>query len=154
MKNEESSDHKDTCNADHLHRPWYLSRALAVCVFVAMFFSWLISFRFISEAALDPSLVILKSEGCAYLQHHHIGMIPYPSDGTCAAEVQFRREPFGEGGLIILEDRNLTISGHRIIAVEPINDRPLSPEQRRLWAYMAIVTVPMLGALLWMGSTL
>jgi hypothetical protein len=152
MQNEESSDDSNPPSTTRPRRPWYKSQALAATIFILVFFSWILSIPLL-DALDSPTLVILRSEGCAYLHYRNISTNSYPAEGACTVEVQFFPELIGSGGVMKIDGRRLDISENQIIAKEPIEDRPYTSQQKRLLAWMAFHTFIMFSTLFWLGST-
>jgi hypothetical protein len=153
MQDEKSSDDSKPSDTPRPHRPWYKSQALAGSIFCLAFFSWFFCLPFL-DGLDNPTLVILKSDGCTYMRYHNISTKPYPAEGACTVEVQFISYLFSSGGVIKIDGRRLDISESQIIAREPIEDRPFTSQQKRLLAWMALLTAIMFGALFWVGITL
>ncbi len=152
MQNEKNSDDSNPSSTPRPRRPWYKSQELAVIIFFLVFFSWIFSLLLLDDLK-NPTLVILRSDGCTYMRYHNISTNSYPAEGACTVEVQFFPELIGSGGLMKINGHRLDISENQIIAKEQIEDRPYTSRQKRLLAWMAFHTFIMFSTLFWLGST-
>lgn len=154
MQNKKSSADRTPCTTTHPQRPWYKSQKLAVSIFGMVFISWFFSLPILGDMSTNPTLVILRSDGCTYMRYHNIGTNPYPAEGACTVEVQFFPHFIGNGGVMKIDGRRLDISESQIIAKESIDDRPYTSRQKLLLAGMALHTIIMFSTLAWLGTTL
>ena len=153
MQNEKSSDDSNPSTLPRPHRLWYKSQALAATIFILVFFSWIFSLPLLDDLN-NPTLVILRSDGCTYMRYHNISTNSYPAEGACTVEVQFFPSLLGNGGVMKINGHRLDISENQIIAKEQIDGRPFTPQQKRLLAWMAFHTFIMFSTLFWVGNTL
>jgi hypothetical protein len=123
-------------------KPWYIHPTFGLAVMLGSLFIWFGSALYItSQLNIKPKLLILRSEGCAYLQLHNIQTKPYPIEHTCSAEV-----PLTENGPIYASDEiQLVVHDSQIVAVEPLPDRPWTPRQHRLAIYLAVGSAVLIG---------
>ena len=132
-------------------KPWYKSPMLALGVTLTFLAIWFVFGIYVdSQLEIKPRLLILRSEGCAYLQLHHIPTQPYPIEHTCTAEVPFTYALFSQGGVIHSDELNLALSDSQIVAVEPLPYRPWTPDQQRLALWFCFSTFMMIGMMAWM----
>ena len=131
------------------HRPWYQSSGLALIVCCLCGVICLGTLFAMLATTRQPTVLILKRDGCTYLQYHHIETRAYPADGMCAAQVTFDRHGFDAGGTVILADRNLEMPEAQIATVEVITNAPESPAQ---WSWdigLLASAIATLGSLVW-----
>jgi hypothetical protein len=123
-------------------KPWYRAPGVLIMVTLSSTIIWFIGTNYVAlQLDIKPKLLILRSEGCAYVQLHHIQTRPYPIEHTCSAEV-----PVNEYGKIYAPDKTqLVVNENQIVATEPLPDQPLTTEQHRLAIYGAIGTVVFIG---------
>lgn len=140
------SSNKKFLSSDE-NKPWYRHSAFLIMIMLVNLISWFVGSLYVSQQLdIKPKRLILKSEGCAYLELHHIQTSPYPIEHTCSAEVPFRYLPFSESGVAHIDEENdVVVNGSQIVAVESLPDRPWTAKQRRLAIYGAIGTVAMVG---------
>ena len=132
-------------------KSWYKSPMLALGVTLTFLAIWFVFGIYVdSQLEIKPRLLILRSEGCAYLQLHHIPTQPYPIEHTCTAEVPFTYALFSQGGVIHADELNLALSDSQIVAVEPLADRPWTQKQRNLALWFGMGTLTMIGMVAWM----
>ena len=123
-------------------KPWYTSQGLILGLYAGSIIVWLFSVVFaIGQMKIEPSVLILKSEGCAYLRQYGINTQSYGIESTCMVDVPFQRHMFGEGGKISYEDRHIQLADNLIVAVETIEDRPWTPSQRRLMIWVGFCSL-------------
>ena len=114
--------------------PWYRGQLFTVGVMLLSTALWFVSsLTSLHTVDFKPRLLILRSEGCAYLQLHKVQTKPYPIANTCAAEVPFKYRPFSENGDILGSEEHdeVFVNGSQIVATEALPDRPWTPAQRR-----------------------
>ena len=123
-------------------KPWYRHPTFGIVVMLGSLFIWFGSSLYItSQLEIKPKLLILRSEGCAYLQLHNIQIKPYPIEHTCSAEV-----PLTKNGTIYASDEiQLVVHDSQIVAVEPLPDLPWTPRQHRLAIYLAVGSAVLIG---------
>ncbi len=131
-------------------KPWYRAPGVLIMVTLGSTIIWFIGTNYVAlQLDIKPKLLILRSEGCAYVQLHHIQTKPYPIEHTCSAEV-----PVNEYGKIYAPDKTqLVVNENQIIATEPLPDRPWTTEQQRLAIYGAIGTVVFIGLMVLVLAT-
>ena len=123
--------------------PWYRDQLLTACLMLLSVSLWsVVTSHFLGKSDSKPKLLIVRNEGCAYLQLHKIQTKPYPIANTCAAEVPFKYLPFSENGVVPGDDdqNDVFVNGSQIVAVVVLPDRPWTVEQRRQALISAIGT--------------
>lgn len=133
--------------------PWYRGQLFSIGLMLLSVALWFIgTSHALGKFNFKPKLLIVRSEGCAYLQLHKIHTKPYPIANTCAAEVPFKYLPFSENGVISVDDdqNDVFVNGSQIVAVEALPDRPWTSEQRRQALIAAIGTLALVAFMTFM----
>ena len=132
--------------------PWYKSKQFSIGIMLFSIAVWFAcSMRTLNTINFETKRLILRSEGCAYLQIHHFQTHTYPITNTCVAEAPFKYLPFSDNGLIWADDESTVfVNGSQIVAVEALPDRPWPPARRRDFTYVAIGTLVYLGIFIFM----
>jgi hypothetical protein len=119
-------------------KPWYRTPAVLILLMTVSLILWMASMNYLTLSLdIKPKLLIIKSEGCTYLQLHNIPTKPYQIEHTCTAEVTMTKN----GQINISDAVSISIHESQIIATETLPDRPWTPEQHRLLTYLAISTL-------------
>lgn len=135
MKNE--SNDKQT-SSPIPRKFWFQSPVFLILAMMLCQILWLAGINFVSQQLdVKPNLLVLKSEGCSYLQSHHIQTMPYKIEHTCSAEVRMT----ATGKIYISDDVSIFVNENQIIATESLPDRPWTPRQHRLAMYLGIGTL-------------
>lgn len=138
---------KKNVRAPNTH--WYKSRKLTISLFAFTSMTWLLSTPYLlGQLNNTPTLVILKSDGCAYLHHQQIATQSYGIEGVCMISAPFRANLIGSGGVIEHGDRRIKIADNQIIAVEEIENSPLSPKQKNILIWVCIDSVFLVGTMI------
>lgn len=128
---------------------WYKSRKLTVSLFAFTSMTWLLSAPYLlGQLNSTPTLVIFKSDGCAYLHHQKIATQSYGIEGVCTISAPFRANLIGSGGVIEQGDRHIKIADNQIIAVEEIENSPLSPKQENILIGLCIFAAFLIGTMI------
>lgn len=128
---------------------WYNSRKLTASLLAVTSMIWLLSTPYlVGQLNSTPTLVILKSDGCAYLQHKQIATQSYGIEGVCTISAPFRANLIGSGGVIEFGDRQIKIADNQIIAIEEIKDSALSPKQKNILIGLCISSVFLIGTMI------
>jgi hypothetical protein len=119
-------------------KPWHRTPAVLILLMMVNLIIWMAGMNYLTlRLDIKPKLLILKSEGCTYLQLHNIQTKPYQIEHTCTAEVTMTKN----GQINISDDVSISIHESQIIATETFSDRPWTPEQHRILTYLAIGTL-------------
>lgn len=135
-------------------RHWYQSQGLALSMCLISLFNMIVSTALMGgRMESKPSILIIKNEGCSYLRQYGIPTTPYTIESTCSVEAEFRPHLLGDGGLIAYQDHRIKIADNLIVAVETIQQSPLSPEHTGMVIWLGFSLLLVFGMLMWMGIT-
>lgn len=135
-------------------RPWYQSQGLAVTMSLISLFNLMVSTAIVGgQAQNKPSILILKNEGCSYFKQYGIPTKPNTIDSTCTAEVEFRHNFISDGGVIIYQDRRISLAPSLIVAVQTIQVSPWVPDNIDGMIWLGVCLIIVFVMLSWMGST-
>lgn len=95
------------------------------------------------QLEIKPTVLIIKNEGCRYLQQVGLNAQVQKSSNSCRIQVPYRSHLFVSGGTIYLEDKHISLSENQIVAVAPLEDQPYSTAQIHLlyWLGAAFVVL-------------
>ena len=144
----------DTRTSSKKPRRWYQSQGLAVSMCLIALFNMMVSIDVLTwKMENNPSVLILKSQGCSYLQQFGIPTQSHMIESTCSLEAEFRPHLIGDGGLIVYQDRRITIADNLIVAVETIQQSRWAPEHQGMWIWLAFSLILVFCMLTWMVIT-
>ncbi|MDP2816171.1 MAG: hypothetical protein Q8O19_05785 [Rectinemataceae bacterium] len=135
-------------------RRWYQSQGLALSMSLISLFNLMVSINVLPwQMVSNPSILILKSQGCSYLQQFGIPTQAHTIESTCSLEAEFRPHIIGDGGLIVYQDRRITIADNLIVAVETIQLSLWAPEHQGMWIWLGFSLILVFCMLTWMVTT-
>lgn len=135
-------------------RRWYQSQGLALSMCLIAVFNMMVSSAIIlGQMGNNPSILILKSQGCSYLQQFGIPTQSHTIESTCSLKAEFRPHLIGDGGLIVYQDRRITIADNLIVAVETIQQSRWAPEHQGMWIWLGFSLILVFCMLTWMVIT-
>lgn len=144
----------DTRTPPKKQRRWYQSQGLAVSMCLIALFNMMVSIDVLTwKMENNPSVLILKSQGCSYLQQFGIPTQSHTIESTCSLKTEFRPHLIGDGGLIIYQDRRITIADNLIVAVETIQQSRWGPEHKGMWIWLGFSLILVFCMLTWMVIT-
>ena len=113
---------------------WYQSGSLAFGMFVMALFS-LIYICAISEGdfSAKPSMLLLKPEGCLFLQQNGIAaeILETKPDHGCTLNVQYSHSSQKNSGVIVTDDKELRMADDQVAFVGSLESQPWTPKQFR-----------------------
>lgn len=135
-------------------RRWYQSQGLAVSMSLIALFNIMVSIDVLTwQMENKPSILILKNEGCSYLQQFGIPTQSHTIESTCSLKAEFRSHLIGDGGVIIYQDRRIKIADDLIVAVETIQQSRWAPEHQGMWIWLGFSLLLVFCMLTWMVIT-
>lgn len=137
-------------------KPWYKNPSLSIgCMLLCTAVWFVCGVRTLSTNDFETKRLILRSEGCAYLQIHNLQTQHYSIANTCMAEVPFKYMSFSNTGVIWADDgkNNVFVNGSQIVAVEALPDQPWPAERRRNSIYVAIGTLFYMSIMFFLFAT-
>ena len=128
-----SSNHNS--NTNDVRPFWRSPRRIVLHLTVIAAALWLfLSAIVLGQMQIKMTNVILKREGCAFVQQYGVHTQPAEVANTCEAKVIFRSNLFGSGGRIYLDDGSpLHLSDNQFVAVSSQGVLPWTTSQR-MWA--------------------
>lgn len=131
--------------------PWFRSRKVIGLIVGACMVNWLLTGSYVAgQMEIQPTKLVLKQEGCAFIQAKGLAVSQQVSTGTCSTTLPFRANVSDAGGTIYIYDQPIVISDSQIIAVEEPRDMEWSPHQRSLLSWLCLSFSMLLLAAAWM----
>jgi len=93
-----NTTNSDTRTSSKKQRRWYQSQGLAVSMCLIALFNMMVSIDVLTwKMENNPSVLILKSQGCSYLQQFGIPTQSNTIESTCSLKTEFRPHLIGDG---------------------------------------------------------
>ena len=138
-------------NTDQNWKPWYASSGLALCSVFVSFIIWIVIFGMTAgDFEIKPTQMILKNDGCSYLQQIGIPTKISENGSNCTVNVPYRSNTFGNGGVIVLDDdRQIRMTDTQVVIVGSIENPRWSQSQKTSAILMAASSIFMVGMMVW-----
>lgn len=131
--------------------PWFKSRKVIGLIVGACMVNWLLSGSYVAgQMEIQPTKLVLKQEGCTFIQAKGIVVTQSESTGTCTTILPFRPHVSGSGGTIYMADQRIVVADSQIIAVEEVRDEEWSPRERNLMIWLGLSFALLVLAAVWM----
>lgn len=142
--------HNEEISSTPKHKSWRTSSSLALSLMVVSFITWiLILILTAGELEIKPTEMIVKGEGCDYLRENGITTKNAEGENHCTINVPFRSNSFGNGGVIILKDRQIRIPNEQVVLVGSIENAPWTPSQIQSAILISVSTIFMFAMMGW-----
>lgn len=130
---------------------WYTSPTfITILVFHAILIWFVVTTRESRVFDIKPTHLILKNDGCYFLNMNGIETKAIEPRNGCSVLVPFRQNMFGNGGLITLGDKQIMIADDQVVIVGSVEDQPWTPEQTKAAIVILVSTMIMFGMLAWL----
>lgn len=116
--------HKDNLNTKHISKSQaLLLGAFLIILFFTVLAAWfVITARTIRVFDIKKTQVILKSDGCNLLKMNGINTKAAEFGNDCSVVLPFLKNLYGNGGMILLEDKQIKIADDLVISTGTIED--------------------------------
>ncbi len=130
---------------------WYRSRKVVGLIAGACLINWMLTGSYVAgQLEIQPTKLVLKQEGCAFIQAKGLAVTQSESTGACTANLPFRPHVSGAGGTIYTGDQRMVVADSQIIAVEELRDEEWSPRQRNLMIWLGLSFALLVLAAVWL----
>lgn len=131
--------------------PWFKSRKVIGLIAGACLINWMLTGSYVAgQLEIQPTKLVLKQEGCAFIQAKGLAVTHIESTGSCTAILPFRPHVSGAGGTIYMGDQRIVVADSQIIAVEKLRDAEWSPRVRNLMIWLGLSFALLVLAAVWM----
>lgn len=130
---------------------WFRSRKVIGLIAGACLINWMLTGSYVAgQLEIQTTKLVLKQEGCAFIQAKGIVVTQSESTGTCTTILPFRPHVSGPGGTIYMTDQRIVVADSQIIAVEELRDEEWSPRERNLMIWLGLSFTLLVLAGVWM----
>lgn len=131
--------------------PWFRSRKVIGLIAGVCLINWMLTGSYVAgQLEIQPTKLVLKQEGCTFIQAKGIFVTQSESTGTCTTILPFRPHVSGSGGTIYMADQRIVVTDSQIIAVEEVRDEEWSPRERNLMIWLGLSFALLVLAAVWM----
>jgi len=130
---------------------WFRSRKVIGLIAGACLINWMLTGSYVAgQLEIQPTKLVLKQEGCAFIQAKGLAVSQRESTGTCTTILPFRTNVSGAGGTIYMSDQRIVVADSQIIAIEELRDTDWSSRQRSLMTWLGLSFALLLLSAVWM----
>lgn len=130
---------------------WFRSRKVVGLIAGACLINWMLTGSYVAgQLEIQPTKLVLKQEGCAYIQSKGLAVTQQESTGACTTILPFRTHVSGASGTIYMSDQRFEIADSQIIAIEELRDAEWSPRQQDLMFWLGLSFALLVLAAVWM----
>lgn len=138
-------------HSNHKSR-WYTSTGFVLILLFHVILIWFVVTAKESRVFdIKPTHLIMKNDGCDFLKMNGIETKSSGPGNGCSVIVPFRQSVFGNGGLIMLGEKQVKIADDQVVIVGSVEDQPWTPEQTHAVIVMVISTLALIGMFVWVG---
>lgn len=142
--------HETNNTTQTTRQAWHTSPKLLVGLLIASFITWFaIAMMTAGEFSIKPTVLILKSEACNFLQQNGLHTKSTEDESGCTVTVPFRSSLFGNGGVIFQGENEIRIADSQAIVVGAIENLPWTPSQVRSVILVSVSSILLFAVLAW-----
>ncbi len=118
--------HKSNLNTKHITRSQalFLGTFLIILFFTVLAAWFVITARTIRIFDIEKTELILRNDGCNLLTMNRIDMKAADFGNSCSVVLPFLKNLYGSGGVIALEDKQITIADDLVLSTRTVEDLP------------------------------
>ena len=134
---------KNNLNTHHItkNQALFLGSFLIILFFTVLAAWFVITTRTIRVFDIKKTELILKNDGCNLLKMSGIDTRAAEFGNGCSVVLPFLKNLYGNGGVIILEDKQIKIADDLVISTGTIEDLPWAPMKTEALIVMIISTI-------------
>jgi hypothetical protein len=134
---------KNNLNTHHIskNQALLLGSFLIILFFTVLAAWFVITARTIRVFDIQNTKLILKNDGCNLLKMNGVDTKTAGFGNGCSVVLPFLKNLYGNGGVIILEDKQIKIADDLVLATGTIEDIPWTPMKTEALIAMLISTI-------------
>jgi hypothetical protein len=135
--------HKNNLNTQHITRnqALLLGTFLIILFFTVLAAWFVITARTIRLFDIRNTKLILKNDGCNLLKMNGVDTKIAEFGNGCSVVLPFLKNLYGNGGVIILEDKQINIADDLVLSTGTIEDLPWTPMKIEALILMILSTI-------------